>query len=383
MARSDARSGAVVAGLVCLDIIPAIPHADLSALQPGQVMEIGAPVMATGGAVANTGLGLHRLGIPAHLIGKVGDDPLGRIVVEQIRSHDDALAAHMITAPDEITSYTIVLSPQNSDRAFMHCPGANHSFGADDVDYDLLHTAQLFHFGYPPYMERIYANDGAELVTMMQRASATGAITSLDMALPDPNGPSGQIDWRQIMARTLPHVDLFLPSLDEIRFMLGYPAGPPGGDPQLDADISAIATELLTLGASVVVLKLGTRGLYLRTGSAELPFLAADWVGRELWVPCFQAQPFVGTTGSGDTTIAGFLAALLRDQSPEAALTSAVAVGACNVEAADALGGLRSWPETQARIAAGWDREPLTVHAPGWQWDATAAIWHGPHDRAP
>jgi sugar/nucleoside kinase (ribokinase family) len=48
------------------------------------------------------------------------------------------------------------------------------------------------------------------------------------------------------------------------------------------------------------------------------------------------------------------LAALLRDVPPERALAIAAAVGACNVEAADALSGVRSWEETLARIDAGW-----------------------------
>ncbi len=51
-----------------------------------------------------------------------------------------------------------------------------------------------------------------------------------------------------------------------------------------------------------------------------------------MWAPCFDVE-VVGTTGSGDATIAGFLSALLRDASPEEAMTMAVAVGACNVEA--------------------------------------------------
>ena len=62
----------------------------------------------------------------------------------------------------------------------------------------------------------------------------------------------------------------------------------------------------------------------------------------------------MGTTGAGDATIAGFLTALLRDVPPERALAIAAAVGACNVEAADAVSGVRSWEETLARIDAGW-----------------------------
>jgi hypothetical protein len=59
---------------------------------------------------------------------------------------------------------------------------------------------------------------------------------------------------------------------------------------------------------------------------------------------------------SGDAIIAGFLMGSLRGMMPVATLSAACAVGACSVEAADALSGIRSWPETMERIAAGWSR---------------------------
>jgi len=371
---------AVVAGHICLDMIPDLPPIDVRTdLRPGAVIEIGPAILATGGPVSNTGRNLHRLGIRTRLMGKVGDDDFGRIVLHQLRDDDPALADHMIVTPGETTSYSVVFSPPGHDRTFLHCAGANATFGADDVRYDQMAGARLFHFGYPPIMARMVANGGAELVTMYRRAKAAGAITSLDTAMPDPKGLGGQVDWPAVFARTLPHVDIFLPSLDELVVMLrGHM---PAADPPDDALLSTIAAEMLALGAWIVVLKLGDRGLYLRTGPEGVPFLrGAGWRSRELWAPCFEPQPLVGTTGAGDATIAGFLAGILRGQSPEEALTSAVAVGACNVEAADALSGVRPWDETQARVAAGWGRQPVTITAPGWTWDDAHSLWVGPHD---
>jgi hypothetical protein len=86
----------------------------------------------------------------------------------------------------------------------------------------------------------------------------------------------------------------------------------------------------------------------------------------------------VGTAGSGDSTIAGFLSALLRDLPPAAALTAAVAVGACNVEAADTLSGVRPWDEMLRRVASGWERHELRLDAPGWRFDAVSGLWVGP-----
>ena len=84
---------------------------------------------------------------------------------------------------------------------------------------------------------------------------------------------------------------------------------------------------------------------------------------------------FVGAAGSGDATIAGFLAALLRNRPLAEAVTAAVAVGACNVEAADTLSGVRSWAETQGRLAGGWARHPMESPGDGWRYDEGHLLW--------
>ena len=72
-----------------------------------------------------------------------------------------------------------------------------------------------------------------------------------------------------------------------------------------------IANQLLDWGTPVVALKLGDQGLYLRTDTnvSRLALLGKAlptlWANRELLAPCFQVDA-AGTTGSGDTTIAGF-----------------------------------------------------------------------------
>jgi len=348
---------AVVAGHLCLDMIP-----DLTALSqdrvsqaflPGRLTEVGPATFCTGGPVSNTGLALTKLGIRTQLMGKVGDDVLGQVVKEMVSSYGPGMADNMVMDKAVNTSYTIVLSPPGVDRFFLHHPGANDTFSADDVCYDRLPQARLFHFGYPPIMRLMFENNGAHLVEIFRQARDTGITTSLDMALPDPASAAGRADWVTILTATLPYVDVFLPSIEEILYMLRretydelYRAanGPnflPLISPQLLSDTSQ---QLLDLGAKIVALKLGERGLYLRTANASAmemlgrarPSDPSAWADRELWTACFQVD-VVGTAGSGDATIAGFLSALLRDKSPEQVVTAAVAVGACNVEAADTL----------------------------------------------
>lgn len=386
---------AVAAGHICLDVIPDLSQTTSEqfrlAFGPGRLMQVGTAAFSTGGAVSNVGQALHKLGIRARLMGKVGDDLFGQAILRLITAREPALAEGMVVEPAASTSYTIVINPPGIDRFFLHSPGANDTFAAGDVRYDRIAAARLFHFGYPPLMRRMYLDGGAELAAIFRCARATGATTSLDMAYPDPASDAGRAPWPTILAAVLPYVDIFLPSIEEILFMLRRPAlaamteRAPGGDilPLLTPDLlSGVAGELLALGARVVGLKLGHRGFYLRTGSAEAvvgmgraaPHDPATWAGKELWAPCFRAR-LVGAAGSGDSTIAGFLAGLLQGLSAEATAVAAVAVGGCNVEAADTLSGLRTWDETMARVAAGWEQHPLDLAEFGWKNDAQQRVW--------
>ena len=181
-------------------------------------------------------------------------------------------------------------------------------------------------------------------------------------------------------------MDVFLPSDDELRFALDRPRFDANGEVPV-SEVRALGKRGLALGAKVVGIKCGARGLYVRTAGAShlaamgraAPADPSAWAERELWSPCFVPEPLVGTTGAGDTTIAGFLAALLRGQTLERAVTMACAVGACNVEAAGAVNGVRSWDETTQRVQAGWTRQPLALSTPSWTVDE-AGIWHGDQD---
>jgi sugar/nucleoside kinase (ribokinase family) len=255
---------------------------------------------------------------------------------------------------------------------FLHSPGCNGTFTSADVPDEALSDARLLHFGYPPLMESMYSDDGAELERLFRRAKERGLITSLDMSLPDADAPSGRADWRRILERVLPHVDVFLPSIEELLFMLERQTFE-----QLRGAIWAtlpsgiferLASPALKMGAKVVGIKAGSRGLFLKTASDVSSLgLGAEWNERELWAPCFCVE-VVGTTGAGDATIGGFLMGLLQGMGPEDALNAGVASGACCCEQPDAVSGIKSWEETRARVEAGWRRIPLVL---GREWRVT------------
>src|SRR5712691_9314384 len=143
------QAEAVVAGHICLDVFPTLSERTL-VFVPGQTVEAGPVLFSTGGAVSNTGLALHKLGVTTRLMGKVGADLFGQEICRIIESHGPGLVEGMAVVPGESSSYSIILSPPNADRMLIHAPGCNATFGADDVRYGTLESIRLFHFGYPP-----------------------------------------------------------------------------------------------------------------------------------------------------------------------------------------------------------------------------------------
>lgn len=379
---SSATRSAVVAGHVCLDVIPTVERPiDLA---PGRLYDVGAPLMATGGAVSNTGIALHLLDIPTVLMGKVGDDSFGQTILDIFRGYDERLTSGMKIAPGATSSYSIVLNIPGRDRTFLHCPGANDTFCQADLADDAIAAADLFHFGYPPLMASMFARDGAELAAILKHVRSLGTATSLDMAMPDPASPAGQANWARILQQVGPHLDLFLPSADELLYMLQRDLYGEG-DALAAAQVSELGERLLDLGVAVAGLKLGERGLYIRTASAErlaetgLFDEPAAWAEAELWFPVFQVADVVGATGAGDTTIAGFLAGVLRGLDIEQTGLLANSVGALNVQAADALSGLKGWAETRAFTATA-ALTKLSLSDSGWR-QMDNGLWAGPHHR--
>ncbi|MGD9632015.1 MAG: carbohydrate kinase family protein [Pirellulales bacterium] len=382
----------VVAGHICLDIIPQLNSTQQrpgDLFVPGGLVHIGPATVALGGCVANTGQALHQLGSKTRLVGKVGDDLLGKTILESLRELHPSLPESMVVASGEATSYTIVLSPPGVDRGFLHCSGANDTFHADDLRTSAFAHARILHFGYPPLMRSILADAGRSLALRFADAQVAGLLVTLDMAMPAAGSGAAPIDWTQWLTNVLPHVDIFLPSYDELSLLLPDVASDRTAGAGVDLQqLDKFATTLLRYGVPIVVIKLGEQGLYLRTGSqvtllsrraAWHNFDWQAWSNRELLAPCFEVA-VVGTTGSGDCTIAGFLMALLQGAGPEAALRLATAVGAHCVESADATSGIPSCSRVEARLNSDWPRRPMANAWSHWRLDAEFGVYAAPRD---
>lgn len=362
----------IAAGHICIDITPVFPThrqyqriGDL--LEPGKLIHMDPADVHTGGSVANTGLALKILGAEVQLMGKVGNDSFGKMIMEILACYG---AGGLIVDSDSSTSYSVVLAVPGIDRIFLHNPGANDSFSNIDIPELDLTDAVLFHFGYPPLMKKMYEQDGEELLSIFRRMKKKEIATSLDLAAVDPNSEAGQADWEKILSRVLPYTDFFVPSFEELCYMLDKPRffriSELGGDMtdhlDMDEDVKPLAEKCLRMGCKSVLVKCGTIGMYLRTADVaamkqvgqRLELNGEEWANISVVQPCFAADCVLSGTGAGDTSIAAFLAAVKAKKSPQECVALAAAEGACAVTSYDALSGLKPLDHLEKRIASGW-----------------------------
>lgn len=366
----------IAAGHICLDITPVFPDMETEhlgdVLSPGKLVETKEADVHTGGSVANTGLAMKILGADVMLMGQIGKDAFGDMVLNILKKYD---AEHGMLISDKLsTSYSVVIAVPGIDRIFLHNPGANNAFQADDIPEDRLEDVSLFHFGYPPLMKSMYENDGTQLVKLMKRMKAAGIATSMDMAAVDAASEAGRADWEKILSKVLPFVDFFVPSVEELCFMLDrnrfqeWQLRANGGDIteflDVDKDIRPLAERCMELGAKVLLIKCGAPGIYYRTADEKvlrgiggnLRLDPEQWAGMEGFERSYVPEKIVSGTGAGDTSIAAFLTAMLEGCPLEESMHLAAAAGASCVASYDALSGLKSFDELREKMKRGWQK---------------------------
>lgn len=369
----------IAAGHICIDIAPIFAEGkgnDITKiLMPGKLVEVDAADIHTGGSVANTGLAMKKLGADVSLMGKVGDDEFGRMILGILENYQ--ASEGMIIDKDSSTSYSVVVAIPGIDRIFLHNPGANNTFTKEDLNFELIKEAGLFHFGYPTIMQKMYEDGGDELAGIFKAVKDCGCMTSLDMSAVDENTKAGKVDWYTILEKTLPHVDFFLPSVEEICYMLDkekYDAlqkRANGGDItevlSVEEDVVPLAEKILAMGCKFAMIKCGAKGFYYQTKDAEAFALLEEvsgldfssFAGKAGFEKSYVPKAVISGTGAGDTTIAAFLTAMCKGYPLERCLQLAAGTGASCVEAIDSLSGLKSFEELIEKIDAGWAKQDL------------------------
>ena len=154
------------------------------------------------------------------LLATVGDDWVGQAIIDYVRGFGAGLGDNIQVVPGGASPYTVVIEPQNHDRTLLTNTGVYNDYDLDNIDLDRVAAAKLFHLGYPTLLPRLYRDDGEGFLALLRAVKDKGVITSIDMSLPPPDSASGRADWQTILRRCLPYIDVFVPSIEEIMFML-------------------------------------------------------------------------------------------------------------------------------------------------------------------
>ncbi len=300
----------VCVGILVVDVL-ARP---VEALPPrGKLMLAEEMKVHVGGCAANTAIGLQRIGIPAGVIGKVGEDGFGDLTLNFMRDQGVEVSG-VVRDGSTLTSASMVLVHGDGERSFIHYLGANAALKEKDIDFGLISKARLLHVAGSLVLPGI---DGEPTARLLVKAKQAGLITALDTVWDAQGG------WMKVLRPCLPQVDYFVPSFEEAKMLTGR------------SEPAEVAQALLDEGVGTVALKMGPLGCYVRNKQTELR------------IPAYKIN-CVDATGAGDAFVAGFLAGILKGWDLEASARFANATGALACLAIGTTAGIRSLEETLA-----------------------------------
>lgn len=297
------------AGIIVADHVSS-PISHLPAA--GELVLADQLVLTIGGCAANVAVDLVKLGVPATVVGCVGDDVFGRVVADMLRERQVDVSGLRVR-PGLATSQTLIVNVRGQDRRFIHTFGANADFSPADLAVEATGCQVLYLGGYF-IMDRL-APDA--LAAALAKARARGLRTVLDVVTPGP------ADYLPRLEPVLPHVDVFLPNDHEAQLITGL------SDPLAQAEL------FHRLGAGTAIITMGDRGSVLVSDRARLR--AGTY-----------RTPFVDGTGGGDAFAAGYMAGMLRGWEAEECLRMASAVGASCVRAIGTTTGVFTAAECDA-----------------------------------
>jgi sugar/nucleoside kinase (ribokinase family) len=280
------------------------------------IEEIRLTVAGTaGGTVVDTA----KLGLRSLAVGAVGDDEKADWVLLALEKHGIDTSA-MRRLPGVPTSATILNVRPNGERPALHVRGASDHFDLPASSYDQVFDAAIVHLGGTGLLRKL---DGPASVAVLREAKARGRVTTFDLI-------AASAETAHLVTPLLPHIDYFMPSIEEAQDMSGR-SGP-----------QDCASFYLDKGATCCVFTLGGEGAFY-----------AHRDGTRLRSPAY-AIDVVDTTGCGDAFDAGFIAALHHAMDVETSLRFAqasaglVATGlgsdAGIVSFEDTLDKMKRWP---------------------------------------
>lgn len=171
-----------------------------------------------GGAPCNVLAMLNKLGKKTAFIGKVGNDQFGKLLKSTIE--EIGIESKGLIMDNEInTTLAFVHTFPDGDRefSFYRKPGADMMLKEDEVDYELIRQAKLFHFG-----TLSMTDEPAKTATQkaLEAAKEAGCLISFDPNLRPPLWSS--LDKaKEMMEYGFGYCDILKISDNEIQFVSG------------------------------------------------------------------------------------------------------------------------------------------------------------------
>ncbi len=284
----------------------------------GELLATDDFLLQPGGCAANTAIALGKLGVRAAVCGRVGDDLLGDFVERDLRSREIDTSGVRRTEGYG-TSKTVIIPVVGEDRRFIHTFGANAALTARDIEAAVLEAAEVIYVGGYLILPSLRED---ELAERLREARARGTRIVLDVAV-----PVGQKLPVDAARRLLPLADYFVPNVDEACALTGE------SDPHRQAE------RFLAHGANVVVIKLGERGVYVRSGEEAFEVLAP---------PMEVVEP----SGAGDAFAAGLIVGILEGWELERSVRFASVIGGSACTALGCWAGVFTRAQAEAFLTA-------------------------------
>ena len=236
--------------------------------------------LVIGGSSAIFACGASRLGLRTAIVGVVGDDLFGRLMLDALHDCGVDVSACVVSS-DEATGVGVILSGPR-DRAILTAKGAIGKVTVSQVSDSLLSDSRHLHVGSYYLLESAQA----QLPALFRRAAGAGLTTSFDC-----NWDPLEL-WDERIDDLLQQTDIFFPNATEAERLTG------------EADSLQAARQLMRRGASGPRKDDGgSLTVALKQGSAGAIGLTRD---EALHVAAMEVTP-VDTTGAGDSFDAGFI----------------------------------------------------------------------------
>jgi len=294
-------------GLTILDIL----GRPVERIPPGGAVDFIDEIRLTvAGTAAGTVIDCAKLGLKSMAVGAVGADEKGDFVIDTYRRHGIDVSA-MQRVDDTPTSATILNVRPNGDRPALHVRGASDCLTLGEAEYDAVCAAKFLHMGGTGLLNSL---DGPPTAALLKAAKERGCVTTFDLIAPSDR-------TTELVAPCLPHVDYFMPSMEEAVILSGQ------------EDPEAIAGFFFDQGAKTCIFKWGEKGSLLATP------------GGQQRIPAFKVE-VVDTTGCGDAYCAGFIAGLNRGWDVPAACHLGTAASALVATGLGSDAGIQSFEQT-------------------------------------